>query len=151
MWNEYGMRTARIAAIGALVGCLLPVASAQARPARGGGCDNKRVQTFNTTLPSAPTSFKAGRGLPVPLQVKRGPVEAAEVNATLILRGKGWFAYGTAVTDTAGNATAVIKVPSGARGAAHLTVDVYKPLASIPCFNIEEFDLVERAWGKAVK
>lgn len=145
------MRTVRLAAIGAAAACLLPASGAHALSAPSTGCDNKRVQTFNTTLPKAPAAYKAGRGMAVPLQVKRGPVEAAEVNATLILRGKGWFAYGTAITDAAGKGIAVIKVPANARGAATLTVDAFRQLASVPCFNIEEFDFVQLPWGKATK
>lgn len=145
------MPTARLTALAAAAACLVPLAGAQAAQPAPTACDTKRVHTFSTALPKAPASYKAGRGISVPLQVKRGPVEAPEVGVTLILRGKGWFAYGTATTDTAGKGTAVIKVPAAARGAATLTVDAYRLLATIPCFNIEEYDFLEMPWGKAVK
>lgn len=148
------MRTALTTAVAAA--CLLPVAAAgpagSATRDAGTACDTRRVQTLTLTLPpKPPTSYKAGRGLPISVNVKRGVVEAPEINVSLILRGKGWFGYGEAVTDAKGNATAVVKIPAGARGAGLLTADVYKFLIAIPCANIEEFDLKELAWGKAVK
>lgn len=118
----------------------------------GAACDTRRVQTLTMTLPtSPPKSYKAGRGLTLRLSVKRGTLAAQDVNVSLILRGKGWFGYGEGMTDTTGAASVVIKVPASARGAGLLTADTYKFLVAIPCANIEEFDLVERAWGSAVK
>lgn len=152
------MRTALTTAVAAA--CLLPVAAAApagsaTRPASaeaGNACDTRRVQTLTLTLPpKPPTAYKAGRGLPVKVNVKRGVLEAPEINVSIILRGKNWFGYGEAVTDAKGNATAVVKIPSHARGTGTLTADVYKFLIAIPCANIEEYDLEELTWGKAVK
>lgn len=136
--------------------CLVSVAAAapagSASRAQGSTCDTRRVQTLSMTLPATPpTAYKAGRGLPITVNVKRGVVDAQEIHVSMILRGKNWFGYGEAVTDAKGNATAVVKIPSHARGAGMLTADVYRFLVAIPCANIEEFDLKERPWGKAVK
>ena len=150
------MRNRAALAIGLAGACLLSLAAADpagsAARRAGSACDTRRVQTLTMTLPATPpSSYKAGRGLPITVNVKRGVVDAEEINVSMILRGKNWFGYGEAVTDTHGNATAVVKVPASARGAGQLTADVYKFLVAIPCANIEEFDLDERPWGKAVK
>jgi hypothetical protein len=132
-------------------GLSLPVTAAHADHASG-GCDNKRAHTFSSALSKPPAKVKAGSRLAVSITVKRGgEVPADGVDVSLTLRGSSWFGYGYGTTDSNGVVSTVIKVPAKARGKATLVVDVHRQLISLPCGNIEEYDLVETPWGTVVK
>ena len=113
-------------------------------------CDSTRVHTLVAQLPQAPSTFRAGRVLQVPLGVGRAAGVAPDVTLQVGLFGDGWNVYANAVTDLDGRAVARFAVPAGVRGAVKLDVDAYRILASLPCLDIEEYDRVVRPWGRVV-
>jgi hypothetical protein len=124
-----------------LAALIAPATAAQA-------CDILQVETLEAELPAAPGALQAGRALTLPVRVTRGGQPAGEVNVFVALRGSGFSAYKSAVTDAAGKVTLPIAVPASARGAAELDLEVYRTLVDLPCAEIEEYDRRTEAWGR---